>query len=135
MTEPTEPNQGSRILVIDDEEEVRELVHKILERAGYTVETSDDPSEVVASLLVGRHNLITVDLKMPDMDGQDVAELAKSVNTRIPVVVISGFLTHDLQAHLKSIGIRHFVQKPFKPADLLETVREALSDAAHASSP
>lgn len=128
-----ESQKAQRILVIDDEAEVRQLVHDVLVRASYTVDTSDDPSEIVASLLVGRYDLITIDLKMPEMDGQDVAELAKAVDQKIPVVVISGFLTPDLRRHLEGIGIRHFIAKPFKPSDLLASVRDALSGTPHAS--
>lgn len=116
-----------RILVVDDEDDVRDMVEKLLTRAGHTVDTSGDPSDIVASLLVGRYDLITVDLKMPEIDGQDIAQLARTVDRRIPIVVISGFLTHELRQRLEGMGIRHFVEKPFKPDELVSIVGDALS--------
>jgi len=125
------PPSETRILVIDDEADVREMVRVLLTRAGYTVDTSGNLSEIVASLLVGRYDLLTVDLKMPEIDGQDIAELAKAVNQQIPIIVISGFLTPDLKKQLEDMGVRHFVNKPFKPDQLLQTVVDGLSGSPH----
>jgi CheY-like chemotaxis protein len=68
---------------------------------------------------------------MPEIDGQDIAELAKAVNQQIPIIVISGFLTPDLKKQLEDMGVRHFVNKPFKPDQLLQTVVDGLSGSPH----
>ena len=64
--------ESKRILVIDDEPQVCGLLKRVLEKAGYEVETVGNPSETVASILVQRYDLVTVDLKMPGMDGTDI---------------------------------------------------------------
>ena len=51
---------------------------------------------------------------MPEMDGTDVAELARELDSRIPVVVISGFLTLGVKERFREKGIQHFVAKPFR---------------------
>jgi FixJ family two-component response regulator len=61
------------------------------------------------------------------MDGADAASLALTLDERIPIVV-SGYLTPDLEGQLREMGIRHFVKKPFRTAQLLETVEEALRE-------
>ena len=117
-----------RILVIEDESDVRELLKSTFKRAGYDVETADAAPRTVASLLVQRYDLLTLDLKMPDMDGADAASLARTLDERIPIVVVSGYLTPDLEDQLREMGIRHFVKKPFRTGQLLETVEEALQE-------
>lgn len=118
--------EPKRVLVIDDEPEVCDLIRRILNHSGYRVDVVQAPPETVASLLVQRYDVVTVDLKMPDMDGVDVAELARVVDSRVPIVVISGFLTPNAKSRLRKLGIRHFLEKPFEARDLLAAFDTAL---------
>ena len=120
-----------RILVIDDKPEICELLKGFLKMGGYCVETADALPQTVASLLLRRYDLVTVDLKMPDMDGADVASLARALDEQVPIVVISGYLTPALKAQFREMGVRHFLAKPFQPQDLLDTVETALLEAGH----
>ena len=122
-----------RILVIDDKPEVCELLKDILEREGHRVETADALPQAVASLLAHRYDLVTVDLKMPDMDGADVASLVRALDERMPVVVISGYLTPNRKAQFMEMGIRYFLAKPFRSQYLLGTVETALQEAGHST--
>ena len=118
---------GKRVLIIDDDPEFCEVLQGILEQAGYVVDTVDEPPDTVASLLVKQYDILTVDLKMPEMDGTDVAELARELDSRAPNVVISGFLTAGIKKRFREMGIRHFVAKPFRAKEVISTLEEALA--------
>ncbi len=118
-----------RILVIDDEPELCQILRQLLESEGYRVETVENASQTVASLLVQHYDLVTVDLKMPEMDGADVAKLARTLNDRIPVVVISAYLTPERKDQFKEMGIRHFLAKPCQKSDLLAAVESAWQES------
>ena len=118
-----------RILVVDDEEEVCVFLKGMLERAGYQVETTQELPGTVASIVARPFDLVTVDLKMPDMDGVAVAELAHAVDANTAIVVVSAYLTPAAEGQLRETGVRHFVRKPFSSSELLETIATALEEA------
>ena len=121
--------ESKRILVIDDDPQICGLLQKVLERAGYEAEAVRSPSETIASLLVQRYDLVTVDLKMPSMDGTDVASLAQTIDHTVPIIVISAFLNPGVRCQFEEMGVRHFVGKPFQKSHLLDTVEAALQEA------
>ena len=98
-----------------------------MEQAGDEAESVDAPPDTVASLLVKQYDVLTVDLKMPEMDGTDVAELARELDSRVPIVVISGFLTPGVKERFREMGIRHFVAKPFRSKEIISVIEEAMA--------
>ncbi len=66
---------------------------------------------------------------MPEMDGTDVAELARELDSRVPIVVISGFLTPGVKERSREMGIQHFVAKPFRSKEIISDLEEALAGA------
>ena len=118
-----------RILVVDDEPEVCAFVKSLLEKAGYQVTTAQVLPGTVAALVAERYDLVTVDLKMPDMDGADVARLAKAVDANMPIVAVSAYLNPIVEAQLRDIGVRFFIRKPFRAEELVEAVGAALREA------
>ena len=89
----------------------------------------DAPPDTVASLLVKQYDFLTVDLGMPEMDGTDGAELARELDSRIPIVVISGFLTPGVKERFREMGIQHFGAKPFRSKEFILVLGEALVGA------
>ena len=120
-----------RILIVDDQLQVCQMMESILSKAGFQTESVQAPLKTVASLLMGEYDLLAVDLRMPDMDGQDVAELARVLDRKLPVVVVSGFLTPEIEERFRAMGIEHFLRKPFVANELLETFESAMSAAAN----
>ena len=118
-----------RILVVDDEPEICAYVKSLLERAGYQVTTAQVLPSTVASLIAERYDLVTVDLKMPDMDGADVARLARADDANMPIVVVSAFLNPIVEAQLRDLGVRFFIRKPFRADDLVQAVAAALRES------
>jgi len=107
----------ARVLVIDDEPDVRWLIRMSLERAGHEVLVAEDGLRGIALAQKQRPEIIVLDLMMPVMDGYAVlAELAKDPRTaEVPVVVLSARAIPDEAERATSAGARRFLEKPFDP--------------------
>jgi CheY-like chemotaxis protein len=121
----------ARVLVIDDEPDVRWLIRMSLERAGHEVIDAEDGLRGIALAMKQRPEIIVLDLMMPVMDGYGVlAELAKDPRTAgVPVVVLSARAIPDEAERAVGAGARRFLEKPFDP-DLLASELDDLLDAS-----
>src|SRR5207247_11070515 len=90
---------GTSILVVDDEENLRNLLTKILREDGYAVETAADGEEGLAKYKAGRYHLVLLDLKLPKLDGMSVLRSIKEFNPDALVIIISAFSTVDTTIH------------------------------------
>jgi CheY-like chemotaxis protein len=119
----------ARVLVIDDEPDVRWLIRMSLERAGHEVLVAEDGLRGVALAQKQRPEIIVLDLMMPVMDGYAVlAELAKDPRTvGVPVVVLSARAIPDEAERATSAGARRFLEKPFDPDALTEELDALLA--------
>ncbi|HUW36583.1 MAG TPA: response regulator [Rhodocyclaceae bacterium] len=109
---------SASILIVDDQDANVRLLEQMLRNAGYShVSTTTDPREVCSLHLAHRYDLILLDLQMPDMDGFQVMEGLKEIETDayLPVLVITAQPDHKLRA--LQAGAKDFVSKPF---DLIE---------------
>jgi CheY-like chemotaxis protein len=120
----------ARVLVIDDEPDVRWLIRMSLERAGHEVIDAEDGLRGVALAQRQRPAIIVLDLMMPVMDGYAVlAELARDPRTSaVPVIVLSARAIPDEAERAVGAGARRFLEKPFDP-DLLARELDSLLDA------
>lgn len=116
-----------RILVIEDEENFRDTLQEILGDAGYEVNISPYLATAIATALSGSYDLIILDLRMPGMDGQEIAGLFRRQDLHTPVLVISGYLTSTIANRLKALGIRYVLSKPVDVPRLIKTVERALA--------
>ncbi len=121
----------ARVLVIDDEPDVRWLIRMSLERAGHEVIDAEDGLRGIALTMKQRPEIIVLDLMMPVMDGYGVlAELAKDPRTAgVPVVVLSARAIPDEAERAVGAGASRFLEKPFDP-DLLASELDDLLDAS-----
>ena len=116
----------SRILVIDDEAEIRRSVRMILEYEGYEViEASSGPEGVTLAEREGP-DLVFLDIKMPGMDGLDALQRIKATNETLPVVIISGHGTVSTAVEATKLGAFDFIEKPLASERVLVTIRNAL---------
>lgn len=116
-----------KILVIDDEPEFRSTLQDVLESRGYVVEVSPYLATSVGWGLSGKYDLITIDLKMPEMSGIDVARLYKAMIPETSLLIISGYLDNESIQSLEDVGIKHTLAKPAGISDLLKAVGDALA--------
>jgi two-component system nitrogen regulation response regulator NtrX len=116
----------SRILVIDDEAEIRRSVRMILEYEGYDVLEASSGPEGVAMAERESPDLIFLDVKMPGMDGLEALQRIKASNDAIPVVIISGHGTVTTAVEATKAGAFDFIEKPLASERVLVTIRNAL---------
>ncbi len=116
----------SRILVIDDEAEIRRSLRMILEYEGYEVMEASSGAEGVALAERDGPDLVFVDVKMPGMDGLEVLQRLQKSRESIPVVVISGHATKEEVANSIKRGAIDFIEKPLGSDRVLVTVKNAL---------
>ena len=117
---------GELVLVVDDEELLRDVLRRILEASGYQVVEAASGAEALA--VVTRQgadiDLVITDMTMPGMDGLATVEALRAVGASVPVVLISGRRVEDLAADAESFGVRHVLPKPFT----IDTVLAAIED-------
>ena len=87
----SKPNKNIKILVVDDEENIRFLYKEELEDEGYTVSLAANAEEAMKCIIKDQPNLITLDIKMPGMDGIEFLRKLKEENRSIPVILCSAY--------------------------------------------
>jgi len=119
----------ARVLVIDDEPDVRWLIRLSLERVGHEVIDAEDGLRGIALAMKQRPQIIVLDLMMPVMDGYGVlAELSKDPRTaNVPVVVLSARAIPDEAERAMGAGARRFLEKPFDPDQLAGELNDLLN--------
>jgi two-component system, NtrC family, nitrogen regulation response regulator NtrX len=116
----------SRILVIDDEAEIRRSVRMILEYEGYEVLEASSGPEGVTMAERESPDLVFLDVKMPGMDGLEALQRIKASNETVPVVIISGHGTVSTAVEATKAGAFDFIEKPLASERVLVTIRNAL---------
>ena len=118
---------AARILVVDDESEIRGLLKEILADEGYEVDVAADAAEARASRIQHDPDLVLLDIWMPDTDGITLLrEWAQPSGSSCPVVMMSGHGTVETAVEATRLGAFDFVEKPLSLAKLLRTVERAL---------
>lgn len=116
-----------RILVVDDEPDIRHLVQEILEDEGYQVETAENGETARQAYRQNQPQLILLDIWMPDVDGITLLkEWAEDGNLPMPVIMMSGHGTVETAVEATRLGAFDFIEKPLSLAKLLLTIEQAL---------
>ncbi len=118
--------KAPKIFVVDDDPYFRIAVVGILRANGYQVAVESRPLSVINSIKKERPNLVLLDLRMPKAGGEEIIKTMKRMNLSIPVVVISGHLSHQNFQKLRGLGVEHFLVKPVDLKTLLAKVKEAI---------
>ncbi|MGA2788989.1 MAG: ATP-binding protein, partial [Verrucomicrobiota bacterium] len=116
------------VLVVDDEEPIRNLAQKVLTRFGYRVLLACDGAEAV-SLYAPRQKEIDVvitDMAMPVMDGPATIAALKAINSEVRIVSSTGMASDGGAAMAKNTGVKHFIPKPYTAETMLNTLHEIL---------
>ena len=117
----------ARILVVDDEVGIRELLSEILYDEGHTVELAENAAQARAARLNYRPDLVLLDIWMPDTDGVSLLkEWAAQGLLDMPVIMMSGHATVDTAVEATRIGAIDFLEKPITLQKLLKTISTAL---------
>jgi two-component system, NtrC family, nitrogen regulation response regulator NtrX len=125
----------SKILVVDDEVGIRELLSEILKDEGHDVVQAENAAEARAARLIGRPDLVLLDIWMPDTDGITLLkEWARNGQLTMPVIMMSGHATIDTAVEATRIGATDFLEKPVGMQKLLAAVRKSLEKGTRTAS-
>ena len=127
-TETKPPGGKEKVLFIDDEESAADMVGLMLSRLGYDAETSVNP---VSALEIfrsdpGYFDLIITDMTMPQMTGAQLAQEIFAMRPGMPIIICTGFSEQMSEKRALELGIRKYVQKPFKMREIAVAIREVL---------
>jgi excisionase family DNA binding protein len=125
---PARTVERPRVLVVDDEASIRELLSKTLALAEYEVDTAPDGRAAVERLRLGHYDLLIADLKMPGLDGLSLIREAKRLNADIPVIIITGFSTEASAIEAVNLGVSGYLTKPFRVPRVLTAAAKALGE-------
>ena len=121
---------SKRILVVDDQEDLRGVLRDLLIGSGYTVIEATDGAAGVAKAKSDRPDLILMDIQMPVIDGYEATRRIKGdpALNPIPIVAVSSFAMKGDEEKARAAGCDHYVTKPYSPMQLLRLIRGLLGD-------
>jgi CheY-like chemotaxis protein len=117
---------ATRILIADDESQVRGYMREVLEHAGYNVSEAADGREAVRQVLSGRVDLVITDLLMPDQEGLETIQILRRQAPQVAIVAISGAFHPEYLEVARKLGAVVALAKPLTAEELLRAVSQAL---------
>ena len=121
-------SERPRLLVVDDDPSVRDLLARTLTQADYDVDTAEDGPAALERLRAAAYDLLITDLRMPGMDGLSVIREARRIRPDIAVVIITGHSTEASAIEAINIGVAGYLTKPFRLPRILEAAARALGE-------
>jgi excisionase family DNA binding protein len=115
-----------RVLVVDDEASIRDLLAKTLALAEYDVDVAPDGRSALERVRMHPYDLLIADLKMPGIDGLAVIREAKRYKSDLPVIIITGFSTESSAIEAVNLGVAGYLTKPFRVPQVLAAAAKAL---------
>lgn len=133
------PFINSKVLVVDDDKQVRMLLAELLTIDGHIVDATEKASEAIRHLLRNRYSLLITDLEMPETSGTELIQEVRARGLRLPILVVSGSPEAMRQAAVLNMGLAEYLAKPFSIHEVRGAVARLLaaaeSDRSDASTP
>lgn len=125
---------AKRILVVDDDPVVGRSFDRVLAPKGYAVIAASGGAEALERLAKEDYDVVYTDIKMPGMDGMEVARRIKAARPWLPVVIVTGYGTEANEAESRAIGVAGFLRKPLS-AEMIEASAAVTAAAAFPAAP
>ncbi|WP_407411749.1 Hpt domain-containing protein [Acinetobacter sp.] len=128
----TTDKQSRLVMIVDDSVTVRKVTSRLLERHGYEVMTAKDGVDAMEQLENSRPDLMLLDIEMPRMDGFEVTNLVRhhEIHHDLPIIMITSRTGEKHRERAMSLGVNHYMGKPFQEAELLAQVQTLLLASA-----
>ena len=120
--------ESRKVLVVDDDAVVGHSINRVRTEQGYQVREAMSGSEAIEELSHQRYDLVFTDLRMPGMDGLDMASRMKKTHPDLPVVVITGYGTEANEEIARDLGVAGFLHKPLSPAAIIENAERVMRE-------
>jgi len=117
-----------RVLIVDDEEQMRDLLTKVLDKNGYQVSAAGDGEQALAILEKEPVDLVVTDVRMPGVSGLEALKAIKELNPEIVVIIMTAFGSIDQAVQAVKEGAYDYINKPFKIDEMLLTIEKALEE-------
>ena len=118
----------AKILVIDDEQSIRDLLDTLLRRKGYDVVLAESGQKGLEIFRRERPDVLVLDLKMPGMDGLTVLQQVHSLNPTQPVIMLTGAGTPEAERQARALGVTEYVEKEFSLHLLGDALKRLLNN-------
>jgi len=125
---PSSAGGRPRVLVVDDEAAIRDLLSKTLALAEYDVDMAPDGRTALERLRIIPYDLLITDLKMPGVDGLSVIREARRLKADLPVIIITGFSNEASAIEAVNLGVSGYLTKPFRVPRVLAAAAKALGE-------
>jgi DNA-binding NtrC family response regulator len=122
--------KSSRILVIDDDENIRKVIKTILEDEGYVIETAETAKIGIEKSQKGFYNLALIDVRLPDMEGIELLSKLRETKPKMRKIIVTGYPTLQNAVAAVNKGADAYVLKPFDVEKLLQTIKVQLQKQA-----
>ena len=126
---------NARILVVDDDRVIQQLLKVNLELEGYAVEVADDGEEALSQFEIFQPDLVLLDIMMPRLDGWEVCRRLKAGvdSSRVPIVLLSARAQEADVQRGTELGVAAYVTKPFDPISLLDLIADIIAKEGFSS--
>ncbi len=121
-----ENEEAIKILVVDDDTEIREVLFHILTQEGYKAQTVPTGKDAIEACQKDLYDVALIDIKLSDMEGTNVLNITKKLNPMMTAIMITGYPSLENAVQALNFGADCYLIKPFNPLKLLETVKEQL---------
>jgi len=121
---------GQRVLVVDDDQTVSDVVRRYLERDGFTVGLAADGQSALRTFAQAKPDLVVLDLMLPGIDGLEVCRRMRAIEPDLPVVMLTALGEESDRVLGLEVGADDYVTKPFSPRELVLRIRSVLRRAA-----
>jgi len=119
-------DEHTRVLVIDDDENIRTMLSMILEDEGYVVESVDTAKKAIERTEKRFYNIALIDVRLPDMEGIELLTKIKPTTPKIRKIIITGYPTLKNAIEAVNNGADAYIMKPFDVEKVLKTIKEQL---------
>jgi DNA-binding response OmpR family regulator len=114
------------VLVCDDDVQVRESLVEALRAESFDVDTADRAVDAIQKVMRARYHAVVLDLKLPGLGGLDAIAILRRFDERLPIIVMTGHASYEVEQAARAAGIFYYLIKPFSLSELTEAVRAAV---------
>lgn len=125
---------AQKILVVDDEEKIVEVVHSYLINAGYSVRNAYNGRDALDLFEKWNPDLIVLDLMLPDLSGEEICKVLRR-RSRVPIIILTARIEEEEKLRGLDLGADDYVTKPFSPRELVGRIRAVLRRSGEGTEP
>jgi DNA-binding response OmpR family regulator len=115
-----------KILICEDEQDIRESLLKILSRSEYEVQTCENGQEAIAKTREFKPNLILLDVRMPKIDGLEVAKEVRKFDKLVKIIFVTAFASEEIRKEATRYDIADYLVKPIPPEIIIQKIEQSL---------